>query len=68
LEESKMTAAAIAKKRLENYLNDKLADAWDSEAWEFYTFLLGKAQNHPVDCSGFESKEYQQDAEKAKGA
>jgi hypothetical protein len=66
MKEKSSAGATIARKRFENYLDEKLTGAWDSETWEFYTFLLKQAQNHQVDMSGHLSAEYQQDVEKAK--
>jgi hypothetical protein len=59
-------AALIARERLENYLNEKFADAWDTEIWEFYTFLLEQAKKHRPDRSGYASLTYQQDRDEAK--
>ena len=58
---SLFTASSIAKDRLEQYLSEKLKDAWDDSAWEFYNFLLEQAQNHPVNTSGYGPPLYQQD-------
>jgi hypothetical protein len=59
------SAAAIAKKRLDDYLDKKLTDEHDEAEWEFYTWLLNQAKKHPVDTSGFCSIQYQDDHRKA---
>jgi hypothetical protein len=62
-----MTAAEIAKQRLESCVKEKLKGYWDdTSAWEFYTFLLEQAQNHTVDNSGYASLAYQADQKQAK--
>jgi hypothetical protein len=52
------TAAEAARRRLEAYLDEKLHGAYDFEAWEFYTFLLEKAESRKVDRSGYLSGAY----------
>jgi len=59
------SASAIAKLRFDSYLNEKLKGAWDINAWEFYTYLLEQAKNHPIDTSGFASSDYQLDVKEA---
>jgi hypothetical protein len=61
-----VTAAEIARQRLEACLKEKLKDYWDDLcAWEFYTFLLEQAMNHNVDTSGYASSAYQADHKQA---
>jgi hypothetical protein len=55
------TAAAVAKDRLEQYLSEKLKDAWDECTWEFYAYLLEQAQKHPINTSGYGPILYQKD-------
>ncbi|MDR1909504.1 MAG: hypothetical protein LBQ35_06280 [Spirochaetaceae bacterium] len=57
------TAAAMARERLERYLDEKLSGAGDDEKWRFYTELLEDAKRRPVDRSGYESLAYQRDYE-----
>jgi hypothetical protein len=52
-EELPRTASEAARKRFEAYLDEKLRGAYDSEIWEFYTFLLEKAESRKVDRSGY---------------
>jgi hypothetical protein len=74
LEESKMKfaniqfcdAATIARERFEKYLEGRLSGSWDTEEWEFYTFLLEQAKKHQMDRSGYAPIPYQQDRDEAK--
>jgi hypothetical protein len=65
--EAAMTAGQIAKQKFESYLEEELKNEWDSTVWEFYTWLLKKAQSHSLDTSGYESCEYQRDEKIAAG-
>jgi hypothetical protein len=62
----KPTAGTIARDRLIQYLDDALKEAWDTSAWEFYTFLLDRAKKHKIDISGFGSVEFQKDRDEAR--
>ena len=59
------SAGAIARQRLEQYLNDILTDAWDESVWEFYTFLFEQAKKHQLDVTGYASLAYLSDKEQA---
>jgi hypothetical protein len=60
------TAGAIAKERLETYLEEKLGrDAWDLDRWNLYTYLLKQAKNYKISSSGFASTDYQRDSAEA---
>jgi hypothetical protein len=63
-----VTAAGIARKRLEEYLDAKLEKEDDLAEWEFYTWLLEKAERHEVDCSGYVPLAYQDDRKAARKA
>jgi hypothetical protein len=56
-----VTAAEIARRRLDAYLDAKLRDEYDFDAWELYTFLLEKAMGWEVDRSGYLSEAYMKD-------
>jgi hypothetical protein len=56
----------IVRERLEQYIATKLADEFPETKWEFYTFLLEKAEEHKLDRSGFCSTECQRDIAEAK--
>jgi hypothetical protein len=58
-----ITAAAVARDRLEKYIAEKLAtaNAYDDEAWAFYTFLLEQAKTYKITYSGFQPSAYKQD-------
>jgi len=58
-------AGDVAKKRLYDFLDEKLNKEWDTTKWEFFNFLLEQAKNHKSDYSGFGSLEYQQDRDEA---
>jgi hypothetical protein len=60
------TAAALARERFLNYVDEKLAGEFDTAIWEFWTFLLKKAESHRIDVSGYASLEYQQDRDTAR--
>lgn len=60
------TAADVARRRLNDYLDEKLKDEWDDSKWEFFTYLLEQAKRHPVNYSGYISFAQQQDREEAK--
>jgi len=60
------TAASIARERLFEYLDEKLADEWDTTGWEFYTHLLEQAKKHKKDYSGFESQAMRRAKEEAR--
>ena len=51
---SLITAAAVARDRLEKYIAGKLnaASVWDEDAWAFYTFLLEQAKSYRI-TSGY---------------
>jgi hypothetical protein len=61
-----MTAANIAKERLELLLEEKLKGENDLTSWEFYNFLTEQAKKHKIDFSGYSSISYQNDREVAK--
>jgi hypothetical protein len=61
-----ITAAEVAKKRLEEYLEAKLGPEGDLATWESYTWLLKQAKRHEVDNSGYASLAYQDDQETAR--
>jgi hypothetical protein len=56
-----MTAAETAWQRFETYIAKKLRNEDDLTAWEFYTWLLEKAERRDVDSSGYAPLEYQED-------
>jgi hypothetical protein len=56
-----VTAAEIARRRLKAYLDEKLRDEYDSEAWEFYTSLLETAKRQKVSRNGYLSETYLED-------
>jgi len=63
-----LSAAEIGKRRLEQYITEKLSKYWGGDdlcTWEFYTFLLEQAKKHQVDTSGFESSAYKDDKAEA---
>jgi len=60
-----LNAKDVAKQRLDSYLNEKLADAWDMSAWEFYTYLLEQAKKHPLVTTGYASMAYKADKKEA---
>ena len=60
------TATSIARERLFEYLDEKLADEWDTTGWEFYTHLLEQAKKHKKDYSGFESQAMRRAKEEAR--
>ncbi|GBU28285.1 hypothetical protein R84B8_01843 [Treponema sp. R8-4-B8] len=59
-------AGDIAKKRLYDFLEEKLNKEWDTTKWEFCNFLLEQAKGHKLDNSGYGSFEYQKDRDEAK--
>ena len=60
------TPGEIAKQRLEKYIEEKLKGYWDDvSAWEFWTYLLEKAEGHPVDNTGYCPLAYQDDRAEA---
>jgi hypothetical protein len=61
-----MTAAEIARKRFETYIAEKLRNEDDLATWEFYTWLLEKAERREADSSGYAPLEYQDDREAAR--
>jgi hypothetical protein len=61
-----VTAAEIARKRLEDYLTELLAGEFDLTAWEYYTWLLEKARGHKPDRSGYATLYYQADRDAAR--
>jgi hypothetical protein len=61
-----VTAAQVARKRLEDYFDEKLAGHSDRAMWDFYTRLWLEAEKIPVDTSGFLSYAYQEDRERAR--
>jgi hypothetical protein len=58
-----ITAAAVARDRLEKYIAEKLAAANsdDESAWLLYTFLLEKAKSYRIDYSGYVSPAHKED-------
>jgi len=58
-------AKDVAKQRLDAYLNNLLADAWDTSAWEIYTYLFEQAKKHSLDTSGYVSPAYKADETEA---
>jgi hypothetical protein len=60
-----VTAAQAARRRFEEYVEEKLERESDAAEWEFYTFLFEKARRHEVDTSGYQSFAYMDDREKA---
>ena len=62
-----MTAADIAQKRLETYLNEQAYKAFDIyfEKWRLYTLLLEQAKNFTIDTSGFIPSAYREDQAEA---
>jgi hypothetical protein len=58
-------ASAIARQRLNDYLDEKLKDEWDESKWEFFTYLLEQAKWHRISHSGYVSFEQKQDQEEA---
>jgi len=58
-------AGDIAKKRLFDYLDEKIGEEDDQVRWEFYSFLLEKAKGHKLDFSGYSSLAQQQDKAEA---
>ena len=59
-------AAVVARERFLKYVDKKLAGKFDTALWEFWTFLLKKAESHRIDVSGYASPEYQEDRETAR--
>jgi hypothetical protein len=59
-------AGDVAKKRLYDYLEEKLKGEMPETKWEFYTYLLELAKGHKLDLSGYGSCEYQDDRAAAK--
>jgi hypothetical protein len=59
-------AAEVARKRLDDYLADRLKGEDDLIEWEFYQFLLSQAEKHKLDLRGYRSFEYKDDCERAK--
>ena len=64
----KLTAVDVAKERLQAYLDEKLKPekGWDEDIWEFYGFLLEKAQGYKIGHSGYASTAYQKDRAEAR--
>jgi ParB family chromosome partitioning protein len=61
-----VSAATIAKERLDQYILEKVEDEWDDLAiWEFYTWLLEQAKHHTVNRSGFINEAYKADKEQS---
>jgi hypothetical protein len=56
-----MTAAEIARKRLEACLEAKVGQENDLTEWVCYTWLQKQLERYKVDRSGFGSFEYQDD-------
>jgi hypothetical protein len=63
-----MTAAEIARERFEAYIAEKLRNEDDLSTWEFYTWLLEKAEQRDVGISGYVPLEYQEDRQTARAA
>jgi DTW domain-containing protein YfiP len=63
-----MTAAEVARERFEVYIAEKLRNEDDLATWEFYTWLLEKAEQREADSSGYVPLEYQEDRQTAKAA
>jgi hypothetical protein len=61
-----MTAADIARTRLDTYLQEKLHDEFDFAAWEFYTYLLEKAKSRKVSQDGYLPEAYAKDHAEAR--
>ena len=62
------SAAAIARNRLEQYVEERLAAEAkysDDEAWRFYTYLLEQAKKFSITHSGYRSFEYRDDCAEA---
>lgn len=64
---NKYPAGNIVKERLIKYVTEKLEakNAWDEEAWEFYTYLLKQAENYRIVASGYTPPAYKDDYSKA---
>jgi hypothetical protein len=63
-----ITAAEVAQERFETYIAEKLRNEDDLATWEFYTWLLKKADRRDVDISGYAPLEYQEDRQTARAA
>jgi hypothetical protein len=60
-----VTADQVARKRLFDYLSEKLEGEFSETQWEFYTWLLEKAEWRSIDRSGYLSPAYQKDKDEA---
>jgi hypothetical protein len=67
-EKAPITAAEVARGRFETYIAEKLRNEDDLATWEFYTWLLEKAERRDVDISGYVPLAYQEDRQTAKAA
>jgi len=56
-----MSAGDVAKDRLEQYLEKKLAKITDEGRWELCTFLLDQAYKHEIQHVAFRNPAYQED-------
>jgi hypothetical protein len=68
IQQAAMRAEDVARERLINFVDEKLAGEWSDTSWEFWTWLLEQAKGRRLDHSGYKSFAYQDDEAAARAA